>query len=69
MQVEGLCAMVGGVEELVAKAERQSGLMQVPRSTPHLSHLCSDAAATLQACRMAMQALQCLSDMGQSQVA
>ena len=29
MQVEGLCSMVSGVEELLAKAERQCTAMQV----------------------------------------
>ena len=29
MQVEGLCSMVSGVEELVAKAERHCTAMQV----------------------------------------
>lgn len=35
-QVEGLCAMVGGVEDLVGTAERECGRMQA-RSHPSLT--------------------------------
>ena len=38
VQVEGLCAMVSGVEDLVATAERECGRMQA-RLSPVASHL------------------------------
>ena len=37
VQVEGLCAMVSGVEDLVATAERECGRMQA-RLFPVASH-------------------------------